>query len=265
MAFNLTPQSSSAFQNDIINQIIAVINSIDTSGISDADFLNQAQSILFAGTFLPSGTTQMSWQPLNNSNNIWVLGGGQTSTAPAINLQVNSINVVTFSCQGSFSAPSGSFGSISAQSMTAQTMTVAGSPVITQSTLPTIPPAIATAFTLFTNTGNFSGTIGIVQFGFTLTMDMNFSVTTAFTGWSSLIPQTNAAISALCNRLRAGGMQTTATLLDQWIAGNNGNNDVRAICEMSSTNGLRIQGVTGGLNVGDSFNVMITWAVDSFA
>lgn len=265
MSFNITPQSSSAFQNDILNQIITALNSLDMTGITDADFLSQAQSILFAGTFLPGvQSNQLIMLPLDTTRTTWVFGGG-VSGSPSIILQTNSINVVQANVSGTGSFATVNSGTINGTgSASFASATVNGSPVVTQATLPSIPPATNTAFTVFTNTGNFSGTIGIVQFGFTLTMDMNFQVTTAFTGWSSLIPQNNAAISALCNRLRAGGMQTNATLLDQWIAGSNGNTDVRAICEMSSANGLRIQGVTGGLNVGDAFNVMITWAVDNF-
>lgn len=266
MSFNIAPQSSSSFQNEVINEIIEALNSLSLSGIPDSDFLSMAQRLVFSGTFLPTNSTTIQWLPSDNTLTNWQLGGGATTTAPLITLSSNSLSAVNLS------ATTASLGQTTCTSLSQSggtasftSASVNGSPVITEANMPTIPPPLTTGFGIFNVSAPFSGTIGIMQSGTVFTMDINISITTAFSNPTTIIPSstTTANINQLFNRLRAGGMQTNITTLDQWIAGSNGNVDVRALVSMDN-NGMRIQGVTGQLNVNDSFNVMITWACDNF-
>lgn len=277
---NLPMQSNSSFQNRILNEIIAAMNTIDLDPLpTDAEFLQQAQQVLFAGTFLPTSTAGQL-QMLALEGTIWRLGFGNTTSSPAIALTVNNLQT------NNFNANTATYGTLTFTNMSGQspttptatfaTMSVGGSTVITQATLPTIPPAIENSFALVTLTGNIVGTIGLIFNGNVLTMNINIQVAVAPPSDSTLVLITttfaNTTWQNFINRLAANQMNPTAVTLDQWIAGtNNSQDDVRAILRLTSGAGLTLSGinrfVNGSavgvqqLNVGDRWNVMVTWAI----
>lgn len=274
---NLPLQSNSAFQQRILNEIINAINTIDLDPLpTDAEFLHQAQDVLFAGTWLP-GTSQNSMVllPADNTRTTWVLGGGQSSTTPTITLQFNTGSCTTLNISGSLAAPNITLSSTTVATNSTNSITIVnqalvnGSQIVTQATLPTIPPAVQNSFALVTLTGSVTGTIGLIFNGNVLTMNVNIQVATA--NWNGGIIIANTFASTVWQnfiaRLAANQMQTAPTTLDQWIAGtNNTQDDVRAQLSLTS-NGLFMNGVpmadddTLPLNTGDRFNVMVTWAV----
>lgn len=280
---NLPLQSNSSFQQRILNEIISAVNTIELDPLpTDAEFLHQAQGVLFAGTFLPGSTTNTILWNVNSDNSgrtSWIMGGGNagsTTVAPTITLQGNTFSAwngqfTQFTIGQNLSAtqlnlsgnlqipPSGTTG----------TFTIGGSPVITQATLPPIPPAVANSFALVTLTGNITGTIGLIFNGNVLTMNVNIQVGTLSNPLNSqtLIAATfsNTTWQNFINRLNAGEMQGPTTIMEQWIAGtNNTMDDVRAILRLN-VNGLSILGVNstpnGSLNTGDRWNVMVSWAI----
>lgn len=265
MSFNIKPHSNSSFNNDVINQIIFAINQLDDVGMTDSAFLNKAHTVLFAGTFLPdTSNTSLSFQPLNPDITNWNVGGGNNTTSPMISFNVNTLN-----CQNA------NVNTLSTTNFSTQNLNYTGtatvnfpslsvnnSTVITQDTLPVTITSVGNV----TLSGSTTGNVLIVQIGTTFNFYFSITVASSITTYTNLIAPTitNANFNQLCNRLRAGGLQTTASTLIYPVTGVNGSTVVYCYIDITQQFGMEIYPLASNLNVGDTFSGTITVVVDNF-